>query len=170
MWQLIVGFFGFFWIIFLVLIIVKAVDIFLTGSGGDEVEEECEIELDEDGFPVEVDEDDEEACVPAEEEEEDERRLQQIDPTLRKLKLGPSLNISSLFDYDQQEVSKKGFKRFKKGKKRKAKKKHITKIYKVGELGNKKKRLKIQNSAKNKKSGVEKYKKKVKASKKKQDF
>ena len=57
-----------------------------------------------------------------------------------------------------------------KGKKKKAKKKHITKIYKVGELGNNKKRLKIQQTAKNKKKGVEKYKKKVKASKKKQDF
>ena len=61
------------------MLIVKAVDIFLTGSGGDEVEE-CEIELDEDGFPVEVDEDDEEACVPDEDAEADgekaeERRL-----------------------------------------------------------------------------------------------
>ena len=86
------------------MLIVKAVDIFLTGSGGDEVEE-CEIELDEDGLPVEVDEDDEEACVPDEDADADGelaegRRLRQMDSSLSK-KLGPSLNIQSLFSQDQ---------------------------------------------------------------------
>ena len=75
------------------MLIVKAVDIFLTGSGGDAVEE-CEIELDEDGEPIEVElEEGEEACVPDEDAEDEGRRLKakEIDPTLRKL--GPSLNV-----------------------------------------------------------------------------
>ena len=77
-YQLIVGFFGFFYIIFLVTIIVWVVGIFLGGNpaGGDEEVEECVVEVDEEGNPIEPAEG-EEPCEPGDEEVEggDERRL-----------------------------------------------------------------------------------------------
>ena len=130
--KIIVGFFGFFWIIFLVSVIIILVDIFLSGSGGGEEEgEECEIELDEDGNPVEGAE---EACEATEEDEEgaegeDEegRRLESIPAKMRKF-MGDSLNIQSLNSTDDKPIVK----RFKKGKRKvkKAKKKTKAKIYK----------------------------------------
>ena len=146
-YQLIVGFFGFFYIIFLVTVIVWVVGIFLGEPKVEEEVEECVVEVDEQGNPIEQLEpaEGEEPCVPGDEDakgEGDARRLQALDPKLKR-HLGDSLNLFSLLEESTDKIEKMRF--FKKGsrKKKTQKKKTVTKIYKFNELGSNKKNVKI---------------------------
>ena len=143
-YQLILGFFGFFYITFLVTVIVWVVGIFLGEPYVEEAAEECVVEVDEEGNPIEpILAEGEEPCEPGDEEPVeggDARRLQALNPKLKRLlEKSDSLNLSSLLEDSTHKV-----RFFKKGsRKKETKKKPVTKIYKFNELGSNKKNVKI---------------------------